>query len=140
MEGDAHPCVLSLDEGCVQTAGLPDLLLDQVVAETPHLEVVLHARVHRHNGLPDFHHRGSGTRVDARVQVQLVEEQHLLLHLALENPEEQALSHFAVIDVNRGLLFLRISVLSLGLGRNFLLVDYQDLVEDQGPAQRCEVF
>jgi len=89
--------VALLNESCVQADSLTDLLLNQVVPVAPDLEIVLDLAVNLHDGLSDRPHRLLGGGVDARIHIQLVENQHFFIYLALEYAEKESVCQLAVV-------------------------------------------
>ena len=77
-----------LDEGRVKADGFADLLLHQIVAIAPDLEVVLNLGFDCDDGLANRHDWLACLLIDARVHIKLVEYEDFFVVLALEHAEE----------------------------------------------------
>lgn len=110
-----------LYESCVQADCFSDLLLNQVVSVASDLEVTLHLRVDRDDGLA-YGHQRLACLIEARVEVQLVKHKTLLGVFAskgqlgaLKHSEKQTVSMLVVVWHTR-LLLLEASCFSLRVG------------------------
>jgi len=118
----------------VQAAGFANLLLDEIVTEASDLEIVLDAGIDCNDCFSYGHLRLASLIVNARVNIELVEDEDLIFGGTLVHTEEQVLSHFAVVGhlVRWAFNAIRVAVVAMILARShFLLVeDDQDLTED----------
>lgn len=124
----------------MQTAGLTDLLLDQIVAETAYLEIALHLGIHCHDSLTYGHVRHSSLGVDSRIEIQLVEEQNFLLQGVLVDSEKQLFAQLVIVHDFVSLLFqLIVAPVFLIFIECRLIEDNQDFAEDERLEQWSEI-
>lgn len=70
----AHTGIVLLYKSSVHAACLTDLRLDQIITITFNLKIVVHYFIYRDDSFSNLHQRHARLLIEARIQVQLVED------------------------------------------------------------------